>query len=64
MRNDRGEISIPTILIGIILIVLAGICIFMLTGENGIFVPVGMNKIIQQLMKIKQKIQIMKITIQ
>ena len=40
MRNDRGEMSIPTILIGIILIVFAGICIFMLTGENGIFVPV------------------------
>lgn len=39
MSNDKGEISIPTILTVIILIILGGICIFMLTGENGLFVP-------------------------
>ena len=39
MKNDRGEISIPTILIVIVLIVIGGVCIFMLTGEDGVFVP-------------------------
>ena len=39
MKNERGEITIPAILTTIVLIVLAGICIFMLTGENGLFVP-------------------------
>lgn len=39
MKNEKGEITIPAILITIILIVLGGICIFMLTGENGLFVP-------------------------
>ena len=39
MKNEAGEITIPTILTVIVLIVLAGICIFMLTGENGLFVP-------------------------
>ena len=41
MKNDRGEISIPQIIIVIVLIVLVGVCIFMLTGENGLFVPKG-----------------------
>ena len=41
MRNDRGEVSIPAILIVIILIVFVGVCIFMLTGENGVFIPKG-----------------------
>lgn len=39
MKNDRGEITIPMIITVIILIILAGICIFMLTGENGVFIP-------------------------
>ena len=39
MKSERGEISIPTILTVIVFIILAGICIFMLTGENGLFVP-------------------------
>ena len=39
MRNERGEISIPTILIVIILIIIGGICVFMLTGEDGLFIP-------------------------
>lgn len=38
MKDNRGEITIPMILTGIILIVVVGICIFMLTGENGLFV--------------------------
>lgn len=38
MKNNRGEITIPMILTGIILIVAVGICIFMLTGENGLFI--------------------------
>lgn len=39
MKNNRGEITIAMIIIVIIFIVLGGICIFMLTGENGLFVP-------------------------
>ena len=39
MKNNRGEITIGMIITVIILIILGGICIFMLTGENGIFVP-------------------------
>lgn len=39
MKDNRGEITIPMILTGIVLIVIVGICIFMLTGENGVFVP-------------------------
>lgn len=38
MRNDRGEITIPMVIAGIVTIVIVGICIFMLTGENGLFV--------------------------
>lgn len=38
MKNERGEITIQMVVIGIILIVLVGVCIFMLTGENGLFV--------------------------
>ena len=39
MKNNRGEVTIPMVITVIILIILGGICIFMLTGENGIFVP-------------------------
>ena len=38
MKNNRGEISIPLILTVIVLIIFGAICIFMLTGENGLFV--------------------------
>lgn len=41
MKDNRGEITIPFVLTGIVLIIIAGICIFMLTGENGLFVPRG-----------------------
>ena len=40
MKNNKGAISIEMILTVIVLIVLGGICIFMLTGDNGLFVPV------------------------
>lgn len=39
MKDNRGEITIPMIITGIVLIIIVGICIFMLTGENGLFVP-------------------------
>lgn len=39
MKSEKGEITIHLIVGGIIFIVFIGICIFMLTGENGIFVP-------------------------
>ena len=39
MRSEKGEVTIHLIVGGIIFIVFIGICIFMLTGENGIFVP-------------------------
>lgn len=39
MKSEKGEITIHFIVGGIIFIVFIGICIFMLTGENGIFVP-------------------------
>ena len=39
MKNNRGAISIEMIITVIVLIILAGISIFMLTGENGLFVP-------------------------
>lgn len=41
MKDNRGEITIPFVITGIVLIIIAGICIFMLTGENGLFVPRG-----------------------
>ncbi len=44
MKNDRGEITIPQIIFVIVLIVLVGVCIAMLTGENGLFVPKGYNQ--------------------
>lgn len=44
MKNDRGEITIPMVIVGIVLIIMVGICIFMLTGENGLFVPKTENK--------------------
>ena len=39
MKDNRGEISIQMIITVIVLIILGGICIFMLTGDNGLFVP-------------------------
>ena len=39
MKSEKGEVTIHLIVGGIIFIVFIGICIFMLTGENGIFVP-------------------------
>ena len=41
MKNNRGEISILMIITVICLIVFGGICIFMLTGENGLFIEKG-----------------------
>lgn len=43
MKSEKGEITIQMVVTGIILIVIAGICIFMLTGENGLFVPKRQN---------------------
>lgn len=39
MKDNRGEISIMMIITVICLIIFGGICIFMLTGENGLFIP-------------------------
>jgi len=39
MKNNRGAISIEMIITVIVIILLVGIAIFMLTGENGLFVP-------------------------
>ena len=39
MKNNRGEISIKMIITVISLIIFGGICIFMLTGDNGLFIP-------------------------
>ena len=38
MKNNRGAISIETIITVIVIILLLGVTIFMLTGENGLFV--------------------------
>ena len=48
MKNNKGEISIPMIITGIILIILGGIIIFMLTGENGLFVLKGSESAINR----------------
>lgn len=48
MKNNKGEISIPMIITGIILIILGGIIIFMLTGENGLFVLKGSESTINR----------------
>jgi len=47
MKNNKGEISIELIATVIVLIVLAAICIFMLTGDSGLFVPKGEEQNIQ-----------------
>lgn len=47
MKNNKGEISIELIATVIVLIVLAGICIFMLTGDSGLFIPKGEEQNIQ-----------------
>lgn len=39
MKNNRGEVTIMMVITVIVLIILGGVCIFMLTGEDGIFVP-------------------------
>ena len=39
MKNNKGAISIEMIITVIVILVLLGICVFMLTGEEGIFVP-------------------------
>lgn len=39
MKNNKGQITIMMIVTVIVLIILGGICIFMLTGDNGLFVP-------------------------
>lgn len=41
MKNNRGAISIEMIITVIVIILLVGVTIFMLTGENGLFVPKG-----------------------
>lgn len=48
MKDNRGEITIMMIIIVIVLIILGGICIFMLTGENGLFIPKSEEQNIQQ----------------
>ena len=39
MKSNKGEISVELLITIIVLIVLGGICIFMLTGDNGLFIP-------------------------
>lgn len=39
MKDNKGQITIMMIVTVIVLIILGGICIFMLTGDNGLFVP-------------------------
>ena len=39
MKNNRGAISIEMIITVIVIMLLVGVTIFMLTGENGLFVP-------------------------
>jgi len=39
MKSNKGEITIQLVITVIVLIVLGGVCIFMLTGENGLFLP-------------------------
>ncbi len=39
MKNEKGQITIMMIITVIVLIIIGGICIFMLTGENGLFIP-------------------------
>ena len=39
MRSNKGEITIQLVITVIVLIVLGGVCIFMLTGANGLFLP-------------------------
>lgn len=39
MKSEKGEVTIDLVVGAIIFIVFIGVCIFMLTGENGIFVP-------------------------
>lgn len=48
MKDNRGEITIMMIITVIVLIILGGICIFMLTGENGLFIPKGEEQNVQQ----------------
>jgi len=38
MKNNKGEITIPLVVIVIVIIIIGAICIFMLTGENGLFI--------------------------
>ncbi len=45
MNSNRGEISIQLIITMIVILVMAGICVFMLTGEDGLFVPKKDNEI-------------------
>ena len=45
MKDNRGEISIQMIITMIVVLVMAGICVFMLTGEDGLFVPKKDNEI-------------------
>ena len=39
MKSEKGEVKLEVIITIILLIIFGGICIFMLTGDNGIFVP-------------------------
>lgn len=48
MKNNRGEITIMMIVTVIVLIILGGVCIFMLTGENGLFVPKNQEQNVQE----------------
>lgn len=44
MKNNKGQITIMMIVTVIVLIIVVGVCIFMLTGENGLFIPKGYRK--------------------
>ncbi len=45
MKSNRGEITIQLVIMVIALIILGGVCVFMLTGENGLFVPKGQEPV-------------------
>ena len=45
MKDNRGEISIMMIITVISLIVFGAICIFMLTGDSGLFIPKSQEKV-------------------
>ena len=49
MKNNRGAISIEMIITVIVIMLLVGVTIFMLTGENGLFVPNNKENTVNEL---------------